>query len=112
MVKQEDAQLTLIMLHGNPMSSLMFESLMLPLCESYRFRCIAPDRRGFGKSDWDGVDQVSITDKTLATDVASLVEKLQPGPFVFVACSVGAAESLLVYSASQYIRQNCKVSPN
>jgi len=42
---------TLIFLHGWPMSSRMFDQLLVPLCETHRYRCIAPDRRGFGKSD-------------------------------------------------------------
>ncbi len=33
------------------MSSQMFEHLLVPLCETHGFRCIAPDRRGFGKSE-------------------------------------------------------------
>lgn len=94
------------------MSSLAYESLMVPLCESYRFRCIAPDRRGFGKSDWngDGDSHVDITYEVLAADTANLIEKLRLGPFVFVANSLGAGESVLAYTGSTYVRDNCKVT--
>jgi pimeloyl-ACP methyl ester carboxylesterase len=46
--------LTLVFLHQWPLSSRMYDSMLLKLCETNRFRCIAPDKRGFGKSDWTG----------------------------------------------------------
>jgi non-heme chloroperoxidase len=103
------AEIALVMLHGSPMSSVMFESIMLRLCESYRIRCVAPDRRGFGKSDWDSSSTLECTEATLAGDVAGLVEKLRLGPFIFVGSSLGAPESVLAHGMSVYIRENCKV---
>lgn len=105
-------QPTLVFIHGWPMSSVMFEQLMLPLCETYRFRCIATDRRGFGKSDWNGSEPVSspIDYTVFAADTISLLEKLNIGPFVFVGASMGPGETVQAYFQSQYVRDNCKVS--
>jgi non-heme chloroperoxidase len=49
--KKPAQPLTMVFVHGWPMSSRMFDQLLVPLCEIYRFRCIAPDRRGFGNSE-------------------------------------------------------------
>lgn len=104
-------KLTLVFLHGWPMSSKMFEHLIVPLCETYQFRCIAPDRRGFGSSDWTDASKGKTTDwSTFAGDVAQLLETLAVGDFVFVAASMGCTESVLAYHSSQYISQHCKVS--
>jgi non-heme chloroperoxidase len=101
---------TLVFLHGWPFSSLMFEHLMLPLCESYGIRCIAPDRRGFGSSDWTGPETTSpISYEVFADDTIHLLEKLNVGPFVFVASSMGPGESVLAHSRSAHIQKNCKV---
>ncbi|KAF5985788.1 Arylesterase [Fusarium coicis] len=32
----------------------MYDSILVSLCETQGYRVIAPDRRGFGKSDWAG----------------------------------------------------------
>ncbi|KKZ59632.1 hypothetical protein EMCG_05390 [[Emmonsia] crescens] len=100
----------LVFIHGWPMSSLMFEQQTLPLCETYRFRCIAPDRRGFGQSDWNGAEpgKEQIDYNVFAQDTAHLLETLDIGPFVFVAASMGPGETLLAYECSEYVRSNCK----
>ncbi|KAG5297713.1 alpha/beta hydrolase [Histoplasma ohiense] len=103
----------LVFIHGWPMSSLMFEQQTLALCETYRFRCIAPDRRGFGQSDWNGGNcaepgKEQIDYNVFAQDAAHLLEKLDIGPFVFVAASMGPGETLLAYERSEYVRSNCK----
>ncbi|EEH07786.1 alpha/beta hydrolase [Histoplasma capsulatum G186AR] len=99
----------LVFIHGWPMSSLMFEQQTLALCETYRFRCIAPDRRGFGQSDWNGGNcaepgKEQIDYNVFAQDAAHLLEKLDIGPFVFVAASMGPGETLLAYERSEYVR--------
>ncbi|KAK2792677.1 hypothetical protein FQN51_001595 [Onygenales sp. PD_10] len=106
----EKQKLALVFIHGWPMNSLMFEHIILPLCETHRFRCIAPDRRGFGKSDWNGAEQGKgeIDYHVFAQDTTHLLETLDIGPFVFVAASMGPGETLLAYDRSQYIRENCK----
>ncbi|KAI0132858.1 Alpha/Beta hydrolase protein [Xylariales sp. AK1849] len=101
--------LSLVFLHGWPMSSRMWEHLLLPLCESYRFPCIAPDRRGFGQSDWNS----SMTSSTLTWDVftddlVGLIKHLDVDSFVFVGASMGCPESLLAYQSSEFIRERCK----
>lgn len=101
----------LVFLHGWPYSSLAWETLTVQLCENHGFRCIAPDRRGFGKSDWDGPQSdTPITYQTFAQDTVHLLEKfLDVGPFVFITSSMGAGESILALEASDYLRKNCKV---
>lgn len=101
----------ILFLHGWPYSSLMWDNIAVPLCEFHNFRCIAPDRRGFGKSDWDGPrSDGNITYNTFAQDTNYLVEDiLNLGPFVVVALSMGPGESILAFEMSEYFRQNCKV---
>lgn len=101
----------LVFLHGWPMSSIMFEKLTLPLCETYRFRCIAPDRRGFGNSDWMGSKPVDkpIDYDVFAADLAYLLEKLKIGPFIFIGASMGPGEAVHTYMNSGYVRENCRV---
>lgn len=84
---------------------------MVQLSETYRYRCIAPDRRGFGRSNWNGTQprRTAIDYSVFANDVVDLLEKLQVGKFVFIAASMGGGESLLAYMSSDYIRQNCQV---
>ncbi|CEJ60111.1 hypothetical protein PMG11_08697 [Penicillium brasilianum] len=100
----------LVFLHGWPYSSLAWETLTVQLCENHGFRCIAPDRRGFGKSDWDGPQSdTQITYETFAEDTVHLLEKfLDVGPFVFITSSMGAGESILALEASDYLWKNCK----
>jgi pimeloyl-ACP methyl ester carboxylesterase len=108
---QAAKEITLVFLHQWPLSSRMYDSILLSLCETHRFRVIAPDRRGFGKSEWTGnVVGDGVGYEELGDDVAHLLEKLQPGPFVFVATSMGTGEALLAYTKHDYIQQNCLVS--
>jgi len=84
----------------------MFEHLFVPLCETYRFRILAPDRRGFGKSDWNSKQtDRPITYDTFAADVVGLLEHLDIKDFVFVGASMGGAESLLTYLASPFVQE-------
>lgn len=99
----------LLFMHGWPYSSLMYEQLLIPLCLEHGFRCIAPDRRGFGKSDWDGPSTSEITFQTFADDTCHLLEAISPGPFVVIASSMGPGESVLAYRSTQYFRDHCKV---
>ncbi|PKS05628.1 hypothetical protein jhhlp_008147 [Lomentospora prolificans] len=101
--------LTLVFLHGWPMSSKMFQHLLLPLCETYQFRCIAPDRRGFGLSDWtNGTSDKPVSWSTFVGELDHLLQQLGIGDFVFVAASMGCTESLLAYQSSEFIAQRCK----
>jgi pimeloyl-ACP methyl ester carboxylesterase len=109
-------ELSLVFLHGWPMSSRMWQHLLVPACQDYGFRCIAPDRRGFGESEWNGpgtygTPKSHIDFDTYADDVAYLLETVATGDFIFVGASMGSGESLLTYERSAYVRKHCKVRP-
>jgi pimeloyl-ACP methyl ester carboxylesterase len=64
----------LLLLHGFPSSSRMYDSL-LPLL-GLRYRTIAPDYPGFGHSDWPSPDAFAYTFDRLAEVVAATTERL------------------------------------
>lgn len=73
---------------------------ILPLVESHGIHCIAPDRRGSGRSEWRGPNSSKgeITYGTFAADIAALLRSVEGlTDFVFVRSSMGAGESLLVH---------------
>ncbi|KAL1847234.1 hypothetical protein VTK73DRAFT_10411 [Phialemonium thermophilum] len=105
---QPASPLALVFLHGWPMSSDMFEHLLVPLCETYRLRIVAPDRRGFGKSDWSSAATVSIDYDVFVADLVALLEHLDIGPFVFVGASMGCPESVLAYLQSRFVQERCQ----
>lgn len=89
---------TLVFDHGWPMSGRMYEHLMLPLSQTYGIRCIASDRRGFGKSEWSGAQEIEVTYETFARDTLAIITSIKDlRPFTFVCSSMGCGESLLVY---------------
>jgi pimeloyl-ACP methyl ester carboxylesterase len=112
------------------MSSQMYEHLNLKLCENHRLRCIASDRRGFGKSEWSGPSSEAngdITYDTFAADTVALLDHALPqagiegagtgggkseaeaADFVFIASSMGCAETLLAYNMlSQDMKKRCR----
>lgn len=102
---------TLVFLHGWPMSSRMWEHLLLPLVETHRFRCVAPDRRGFGRSDWKTGKAGQIGWDVFVGDLVGLLKEIDVGDFVFVGSSMGCTESLLAYQGSDFIQEKCKVRP-
>lgn len=98
------------------MSSRMFDQLIIPVVEAHRYPVIAPDRRGFGNSDWNTPATGEVTFEIFASDLVALLEHLNPGPFVFVAASMGSGESVLAYECSPYVQKNCRgfvwIGPN
>jgi non-heme chloroperoxidase len=111
--------LSVVFLHGWPMSSRMYDQYFATLCETYRFPCLAPDRRGFGNSDWSSATTHKIggvTFDVLTADLIGLLEHLTIGDFIFVAASMGASESILAYQSSDLVKQHCKgfvwIGPN
>jgi non-heme chloroperoxidase len=74
--------------HGWPLSADAFEDQMFYLASS-GYRCIAPDRRGHGRSSqpWNGNDM-----DTYADDLAALVETLDLKDAIHVGHSTGGGE--------------------
>lgn len=78
----------LVLIGGWPLSSEMWE-YQLNVLPKHFLRCIAYDRRGFGKSDkpWDGYDY-----DTLAGDLNSILEELDLYDVTLVGFSMGGGE--------------------
>jgi non-heme chloroperoxidase len=74
--------------HGWPLSADAFEGQMFFLA-NHGYRCIAPDRRGHGRSDqpWNGNDL-----DTYADDLAELVKLLDVSDAIHVGHSTGGGE--------------------
>jgi non-heme chloroperoxidase len=79
-----------VLIHGWPVSHEMWEYQMTIL-PRHGFRCIAYDRRGFGKSDkpWNGYDYT-----TLAGDLNALLEALDLRDVTLVAFSMAGGEAI------------------
>jgi non-heme chloroperoxidase len=77
-----------IFIHGWPLNSDMWEYQFTEL-PNHNMRCIAYDRRGFGKSDrtWVGYDY-----DTLADDLNELISQLQLTDVTLVGFSMGGGE--------------------
>lgn len=77
-----------IFIHGWPLNHEMWEYQLLELSK-HNMRCIAYDRRGFGKSDrpWEGYDY-----DTLADDLNELINQLNLTDVVLVGFSMGGGE--------------------
>ena len=77
-----------VFISGWPSSSQMWES-QLDVLPKNNFRCIAYDRRGFGKSDkpWESYDY-----DTLASDLGELLKQLDLRDVTLVGFSMGGGE--------------------
>ncbi|RQS12159.1 alpha/beta fold hydrolase [Burkholderia sp. Bp8998] len=77
-----------VFIHGWPLNADMWDVQMHHLA-SQGFRCIAYDRRGFGRSSqpWQGYDY-----DTLADDLAGLLDKLDLREVTLVGFSMGGGE--------------------
>ncbi|RQZ18836.1 alpha/beta hydrolase [Burkholderia sp. Bp9031] len=77
-----------VFIHGWPLNADMWDIQMHHLA-SQGFRCIAYDRRGFGRSSqpWQGYDY-----DTLADDLAALLDKLDLREVTLVGFSMGSGE--------------------
>lgn len=91
----------------------MYDHLMVPVCETYRIRCLGIDRRGFGESDWIGANAKAsnITYETFADDTIYILQQLKLEDFIFVAASMGCGETVLAWERSTFVKERCKVSP-
>ena len=83
-----------VFIHGWPLNGAMWEYQMTQLPQ-HGLRCIAYDRRGFGKSDWpaSGYDY-----DTLAGDLKSLLEELDLNDVTLVAFSMAGGEVAKYFS--------------
>jgi pimeloyl-ACP methyl ester carboxylesterase len=70
---------TIVLLHGFPSSSAMFDTL-LPLLAT-RYHLIAPDYPGFGQSDAPPPSQFAYTFDHLAETTSALLDQLQIGRY-------------------------------
>lgn len=77
-----------IFIHGWPLNHEMWEYQVLELSK-HNIRCIAYDRRGFGKSDrsWQGYDY-----DTFADDLNELIIQLNLSKLVLIGFSMGGGE--------------------
>ena len=85
---------TIVLIHGWPLDLQSFEYQMTELPKQ-GIRCVAYDRRGFGRSTkpWSGYDY-----DTLADDLASLLEKLDLRDVTLVGFSMGGGEVVRYFS--------------
>ncbi len=84
----------LVLIHGWPLNSAMWEYQLTELPKR-GVRCIAYDRRGFGKSDaaWDGYDYT-----TLAQDLRDLLAHLKLENVTIAGFSMGGGEAVRYFS--------------
>lgn len=77
-----------IFIHGWPLNHAMWEYQLAEL-PNQNFRCIAYDRRGFGKSDypWEKYDY-----DTLADDLKAVIDNLHLSEVILVGFSMGGGE--------------------
>ncbi len=77
-----------VFIHGWPLDHQMWEYQLTELANE-GLRCIAYDRRGFGKSDrpWDGYDY-----NTMAGDLKALLDELDLNDVTLVGFSMGGGE--------------------
>lgn len=78
----------LVLIHGWPLSSAMWEYQMAVLPQ-HGIRCITYDRRGFGRSSqpWGGYDY-----DTLSDDLAAVIEALNLDNVTLIGFSMGGGE--------------------
>ncbi|WP_293678867.1 alpha/beta fold hydrolase [uncultured Phenylobacterium sp.] len=88
---------TIVLLHGYPSSSRMFEGL-IPLL-AVRYHVIAPDYPGFGHSDAPSPSQYAYTFDHLAQTIAGLLDKLGVDHGVFYLQDYGGPVGFRVMAA-------------
>lgn len=116
----DNAKPVLVLTSAWPFPSGMWDHILVPLVETYRFRCIAPDRRGYGRSEWGGPDSLkaeTINYDTFAHDLVDVLEAAKvvtssesaasPG-FIGIGSSLGCGELLMALSASPKVKASCK----
>jgi pimeloyl-ACP methyl ester carboxylesterase len=90
----ESTQPTIVFIHGWPLSHEMWENQVAYFADR-GYRCVAYDRRGFGKSSkpWGGYDY-----DTFADDLKDVIEELELNNVVLVGFSMGGGEVARYFS--------------
>lgn len=89
----------------------MYDSLLPALVDSHRYRCILPDRRGYGKSEWTGSTPSSTIDYSVfASDLTQIIHTTLPSsqPFYGIGSSLGCGEWLLALQSSPQLLARCR----
>ncbi|ROT41985.1 hypothetical protein SODALDRAFT_354102 [Sodiomyces alkalinus F11] len=85
-------RLTLVFIHGWPMSSRMYDHFYSDLVDKHRYRIVATDPARFRpkRLGWTNgpTTKDHVTWATFTADLTSLLEHLDVDPFVFVAASI------------------------
>lgn len=89
-----EGETTLILIHGWPLSSELFQKNIPMLAENYHV--IAPDLRGFGNSDMTGTPS-EITVKDYANDILALMDELGIEKAIIGGMSMGGPTVLSMY---------------
>lgn len=85
---------SLLLLHGFPSSSVMFNKLMTALAD--QFHLIAPDYPGFGFSDFPDKNKFSYTFKNIAGYIYQFTEKINLGSFTIYLHDYGCPIGLYI----------------
>ncbi len=85
---------TIIALHGLRSFAYTWEPVALPLAE--RFRIVALDQRGRGRSDWDPQRRYYASE--YVRDLEALIDHLDPKRFVILGHSMGGANAFIYAS--------------
>ncbi|MCB9672018.1 MAG: alpha/beta fold hydrolase [Alphaproteobacteria bacterium] len=93
-VESEGAGDTIVFSHGLLWSTEMYRPQIRALAS--RFRCVAWDHRGQGRSDVPDGDEVAI--ETVTDDAIALLEHLDAGPVHFVGLSMGGFVGMRIAS--------------
>ena len=75
----------IVFLHGGGLTAHTWDMVSLALRGEYR--CVVPDLRGHGDSEWSPVEDYRL--ETLAADLAGLVDRVGLGRFLLVGMSLG-----------------------
>ncbi|MDZ7681252.1 MAG: alpha/beta hydrolase [Fodinibius sp.] len=77
----------ILFLHGNTCSSTIWEEFMMMFADDYY--CVAPDLRGFGKTDATKLIDATRGMGDWVDDVVALIEKMELAPLHLVGHSLG-----------------------
>ena len=78
---------TILLLHGFPASSRMYEPLLARLAD--RYHLIAPDYAGFGHSDWPDPKKFAYTFDPVASVMDDFTQSIGLSPYTLLPHNVG-----------------------